>query len=174
MSTTPEERTAPEFAAPSSIPAPPNSPMRAGEPDHATPPRRRRAWLRPAAGALGCVVLGGVLGFGVAQIEWPAAHPIEDALKTCAVENSAYFELGDEGTSLTIETVGSKRSYGAKISDVNCVLRELKTPDSTISRMGQTRALDGRQTATWHGYSASWGYHPEDGMNLVVETAPSR
>lgn len=174
MSTTPEEPAAPEFTTQSSFPAPTNSPTTAGEADDATPPRRRRAWIRPAAGALGCIVLGGVLGFGVAQIEWPAAHPIEGALKACGVEGNSYFELGDDGQSLTVQTVSDKKSYGAKISDTYCVLHELKTPDSTISRMGQTRALDGRQSATWKGYSASWGYHPDSGMNVVIETAESR
>ena len=31
------------------------------------------------------------------------------------------------------------------------------------------RALDGRQTGTWDDFEASWGYHPDDGINLVIE-----
>jgi hypothetical protein len=35
--------------------------------------------------------------------------------------------------------------------------------------MEQTRALDGRQQDTWGGYTASWSYHPDSGMELIVQ-----
>lgn len=178
MSIKPEGPAAPDDAVP------PNSSTTAPDAGDATPPARRRVWIRPAVGALACVLVGSVLGFGVAKIEMPAgpaaptaspspsasAQPIKEALSRCGVANSSYFTVGDGGKSLTVQTVGSKKSYGASIEDTYCVLRRLNAPDSAISRMGQTRALDGRQTANWKGYSASWGYHPDDGMNLVVES----
>jgi hypothetical protein len=42
-------------------------------------------------------------------------------------------------------------------------------PDSIDSRIGSKRALDGRQTATWDGFSASWGYHPDSGLDIVID-----
>lgn len=30
-------------------------------------------------------------------------------------------------------------------------------------------ALEGRQDAEWDNYSASWGYHPDSGLDIVVE-----
>jgi hypothetical protein len=50
-----------------------------------------------------------------------------------------------------------------------CVLQGLEASDSVIARMDNTRALDGRQTGTWGDFEASWGYHPDDGLNLVIE-----
>lgn len=41
-------------------------------------------------------------------------------------------------------------------------------PESVKAHMFATRALDGRQTDTWPGFSASWSYHPDDGMDLVI------
>jgi hypothetical protein len=51
------------------------------------------------------------------------------------------------------------------------VLGKLHTPDSVTSRIEATRALDGRLTATWSGLSASWGYHPDLGLDIVIEVA---
>jgi hypothetical protein len=48
------------------------------------------------------------------------------------------------------------------------VLRELETPAYVTEQIGQTRALDGRQTATWGDFEASWTYHPDNGLNLVI------
>ena len=33
---------------------------------------------------------------------------------------------------------------------------------------GSTRALDGRQSATWAQFEASWTYHPDDGLDVLV------
>lgn len=55
-----------------------------------------------------------------------------------------------------------------------CVLFELKIPDSVVSRIDSTRALDGRQDAKWENYSASWGYHPDSGLDIVVEISDEK
>jgi hypothetical protein len=47
----------------------------------------------------------------------------------------------------------------------------LKVPQAVRSHMEQTRALDGRQTDTWPGFTASWTYHPEQGLDVVVQVA---
>lgn len=41
-----------------------------------------------------------------------------------------------------------------------------------VARFGTTRALDGQQTADWDGFTASWGYHPDTGLDVVVEPQP--
>ncbi|MFI7482005.1 hypothetical protein ACH9EU_06260 [Kocuria sp. M1R5S2] len=77
--------------------------------------------------------------------------------------------MGDEGRSVTIQTTGEDSSYSADVFEMMCVLQGLGVSDSIVSRMDSTRALDGRQTGSWGVFDASWGYHPDDGMNLVVE-----
>ena len=153
------------------IPEPPtNSPDDAEAPTDA-PVRSSRRWVALTATGAGGFVLGTLLGVGFAGIDFPTATPVPDALSTCGVEGNSYFDLGDDGKSVTIETVGEKKSYGAEVDDAYCVLRELGASDSMIARIGQTRALDGRQTASWKGFTASWSYHPKNGMNLVIEPA---
>jgi len=49
-------------------------------------------------------------------------------------------------------------------------LRELGFPGSTEARIGNTRALDGTLTAeSSTDLEASWTYHPDDGLSIVIE-----
>ena len=34
--------------------------------------------------------------------------------------------------------------------------------------LAASRALDGTQEQSWGDYSASWTYHPDDGLNIVI------
>ena len=44
--------------------------------------------------------------------------------------------------------------------------------DGLVKTFGATRALDGRQQASWDGFEASWTYHPDNGLTLILrETA---
>jgi hypothetical protein len=115
-------------------------------------------------------VLGALLGVGFAQIKLPGSTPFPAALEACGVADSSYFRAGDEGMSLSVQSKG-KEDPGADFADVSCVLRELDVPDSVVSRMGSTRALDGRQSGHWKNLEASWTYHPDSGMNLLIEVA---
>lgn len=171
MSITPEGPTEPGVATPPTQgPTPPFQSATTAAPDlRPTAPRRRR-WILPVAGALGCAALGAFLGFGLAKVDWPLSSPFPGALKTCDVANSAYFRLGDHDASLTVQSEGEKKA-GADFAKVACVLRELGVPDSVVTRMDSTRALDGRQSAHWKDLDASWTYHPDNGMNLLVEVA---
>ncbi|WP_181062313.1 MULTISPECIES: hypothetical protein [unclassified Pseudoclavibacter] len=49
------------------------------------------------------------------------------------------------------------------------MLSSLDVPASTVSKIEQTRALDGRQDDSWDDLEASWTYHPDDGLNIVFE-----
>jgi hypothetical protein len=53
-------------------------------------------------------------------------------------------------------------------SEIACVLRELEAPADVTARMDSTRALDGMQEATWGRVSASWTYHPDDGLDVIL------
>ena len=153
------------------IPEPPTVPPDQAEAPTAVPVRSTRRWVAPMATGAAGIVLGTLLGVGLARLAFPTPTPVPDALKTCSVEGNSYFDLGDDGKSVAIETVGESKSYGAEVADAYCVLRELGASDSMIARMGHTRALDGRQTASWKGFTASWGYHPKNGLDPVIEPA---
>ncbi len=100
-----------------------------------------------------------------------SARLITGAVATCDVADSLGVNVMDEGASLQLSTTG-KESSGASYTEVICVLEELDVPDSVVARFGTTRALDGQQTADWNGFSASWGYHPDTGLDVVVEPRP--
>ena len=81
----------------------------------------------------------------------------------------SYIDLGDQGNSVSMDSKGEEDSGGAGIDVIVCVLAGLDMPDSVASRMDQTRALDGMQDADWDGLHASWSYHPDSGVQIIVE-----
>ena len=108
----------------------------------------------------------------LAQIDFssePApSAALTEAVSSCGVGDTIGIELGDEGQSLTMDSEG-KETYGADFADITCVLEAIGVPDSVSSRMNATRSLDGRLTAEWDEFAASWSYHPDSGMNVVIE-----
>lgn len=76
-------------------------------------------------------------------------------------------DLSDADRTLVIDTQGE--DYGSDTFDgLMCTLGELGTPQSVIARMEQTRALDGMQDARWDDFDASWTYHPDAGLDLII------
>lgn len=148
-------------------------------------PRRTRNWPAWIAG-ITCLVVGfsGGMAIGTStgedggtpvsasdDAEDPAEHavmsPVSAALDSCGVDPSdAGVIVMDGGASVELDA-----DYGlgdVYPGDVECVLEELGAPESVYARMGRTRALDGTQTAEWASYTASWTYHPDDGLNVIV------
>ena len=97
-----------------------------------------------------------------------ASTAIADATETCDVASSSYITVGDGGQSLAMQSEGEE-ALGAEYADIVCVLDQLDVSDSVTNRISSTRALDGRQSAAWDDYSASWGYHPDHGLDMVIE-----
>jgi hypothetical protein len=138
-----------------------------------TQPIRRR-WL-PFVVAGAVIAVAGVVAVVAAtgSSDSPSRRPL-DFLSTETALSKAQTRcdagtLGDEDHTLLIDMMGEEYSSGtATIDDVGCVLAALAAPTSVTARMDSTRALDGMQTATWDGYSASWTYHPDDGLDLII------
>ncbi|TFC65939.1 hypothetical protein E3T25_08920 [Cryobacterium sandaracinum] len=158
------DAVAPTVAAAPSTPAPlPTSPP-------AFSPREVRVGAVGLAiglvvGVVGSLLMASVAG-GLGSIA--LGNPMADAAATCEVETNPWITVGDEGRSISMQSEGEEAA-GANFDDLACVLLELDTPDSVINRIDSTRALDGRQTGTWEDYSASWGYHPDNGLDIVIE-----
>ncbi len=92
------------------------------------------------------------------------------AAEGCDVLETEGVGIGDGGRTISFDTLGTEDTYGASIEDVGCILFAVQTPDAVISRIDATRALDGTQTANWGSIAASWGYHPDTGLQLVLTT----
>jgi hypothetical protein len=81
-------------------------------------------------------------------------------------------DLADDDHTLIIDVGGEAYGSGDDIVDgLACVLDALDTPQSVISQMESTRALDGMQTAEWDDFEASWTYHPDDGVDVIITLA---
>lgn len=91
---------------------------------------------------------------------------LDEAVARCGVPTGS----SDGGRSLILDNRGSDAGSGALTwQQVECTLEELDVPESVLSRMLSTRALDGRQDAEWGGLRADWSYHPDNGLDVIIE-----
>lgn len=140
----------------------------------ATAPKRRPWNMAVIVGGVVLALAGG--GF----VAWQLAHP--PAAPAAAVSPSptstpirdAYFGCGQVGAvsdrdrTIVLDTQGTGLSQ-ASISDVNCILQHLGAPGSIIETMKRTRAIDGRQRGQWGTFDASWTYHPDQGLDVIIQ-----
>lgn len=84
--------------------------------------------------------------------------------------------VSEDHRTVVLDTGLTFEGWGLTV--VDCVLDGLGMPDGDRARMNATRALDGMQEATWsppdydnQSYAASWTYHPDDGLNLILVMA---
>ncbi|RKN47714.1 hypothetical protein [Micromonospora endolithica] len=93
--------------------------------------------------------------------------PLVVADERCRSTSTGGAKLGDEGRTLTLRGQG-KESIGLGYSTLECYWSALGMPDSVKAEVGPTRALDGRRSGDWAGYHASWSYHPDSGLQMVL------
>lgn len=109
----------------------------------------------------------------------PATPPLQAVAEQCDLPDSA---VGDDGTTLILDgegkddrklVGGEMTTVGEKLSieDIGCALAGIGTPDSVVSMMEGTRALDGRQSQDADGYSYTWIYHPDNGLDVIITDA---
>jgi hypothetical protein len=163
------------MTAPSGIPPgfePPNF-----QPAVHSAEKQSNPWVFGILGLVAGLLIGLVAGFSSASPTVLDASPntatdaIFASIETCQVTDSNGITVMDGGRSIELQTSGkSTWGTGAPFSDVTCVLDALGAPSSIKARMDTTRALDGRQTGSWSGFTVSWGYHPDNGLNVIVET----
>lgn len=91
-----------------------------------------------------------------------------NAVKGCNLSSADGVDLGDDGHTLIIDSKGEEDYSGVDIDDVACLLSAVDMPDSVVAEIDSTRALDGTQKARWQEFHASWTYHPDDGVRLIL------
>lgn len=172
-------------------PDPPGPPA---VPPPAAPPPKRRGGLLAAAVVLGVIAAVGIATTATLLLtrggDTPPAEQAADGSPTSTAPAGLEFaaecgpapdvQLATDGGSLQVQTEnaaavtirefgGEPEGAGISMKGLRCILNRLEAPDSVWSRVEQTRALDGRQEASWGGYLASWTYHPDDGVSMVIE-----
>lgn len=155
-------------------------------PSTATQPRTQPAWLLPAVYGGAGLIVGLGLGLGSALIIPSIATAVSDRaaaderasatekasqlLKSAKAACDADVEVEGDGSSMFIDGSGKDLFSGsASFSDIDCILDALGTPESVKNKMYGTRALDGRLDGSWGQYEASWTYHPDDGLDIIIE-----
>lgn len=132
-------------------------------------PRKKRRWKL----GLGMFVLGFIAGIFatvasvVALAMLVGGQKQEFATAVSACKAAPHATVAADGSSLVMNTFGNKQP-GMSVVTLSCVLRELDAPESLMQRMETTRAIDGTREETWGSYRATWTYHPDQGLNVVI------
>lgn len=161
--------------------AEPSSP--GAEPRRAKPSRPRL--LIPLAAGVAGLIVGAVLGSSITGAVTAAQHEAAEKAAIAAAEaaKSTFFadaaqrcgaagvvEIADEGRTMIVDGEGEDFGSGdVTFTKLDCLLDEVNVPASVRSKMYATRSLDGRQSGEWDDISASWSYHPDDGLDLILE-----
>ncbi|MEU2199538.1 hypothetical protein [Isoptericola sp. NPDC019482] len=150
--------------------------------DARTTDERRFSRGTVVASALGGMVVGAsVVALALSLGEAEPAGDVADTEPGSAAFEAAYadcgpsdgLELVDDGTTLALDAQGEEDFSGASYTTVDCVLGALEAPSRVTELMNSTRALDGRQTDSWDGVTATWSYHPDTGLDLLLTVAPA-
>lgn len=137
--------------------------------DHREPPRKKRRWKL----GLGMFSLGFFMGIiaTVVSVVALAALMADGSTNFAAAVNTCqafpYAQVSSDGTSMEMTTSG-KKEPGMSVRTLGCLLEELDAPTSLKQRMESTRAIDGTQEEKWGSYRATWTYHPDHGLHVVV------
>jgi len=97
----------------------------------------------------------------------------EKSLDLCSVSDvDDWSSVTDGGQTMELNGAGEYVFSGLPFQKVECVLRMLDAPTRVATLMGQTRALDGRQSDEWETsygtIDVSWTYHPDDGLDALL------
>ncbi|TDV38728.1 hypothetical protein CLV71_126117 [Actinophytocola oryzae] len=78
-------------------------------------------------------------------------------------------DLDDDDHTLVIDSLGEEPGSGSvDLAGLACLLDGLDTPQSVVAKMNNTRALDGMVSASWGEFDASWTYHPDNGLDVII------
>lgn len=147
------------------------------------PPKRSRAawWV---LGAVALVLLGGTAFVGAWLFVDHGGKTADTVVTTAAkaglesrlTRTKSVCDAGDTGTrvadggkTLIVDGAGEEDGgVGVDNDTLECILVVLDAPESVKEHVYQTRALDGRQQDTWPGFTASWSYHPDSGVEMIL------
>lgn len=134
---------------------------------------RRPWWIAPALAAMGLVTLASVTLAAWVLAHDPAAEEppvtVGPTLRVAHEACGSRGDLSDADRTLYLDMKGEDIGSGAlSWTTVECYLTELQAPEYIVRHMQSTRALDGRQSGSWETFEASWTYHPDDGLDILV------
>jgi hypothetical protein len=146
------------------------------------PPHERRPTRWYLIGG-GIILLGAILA-GAFFLLGGGTPRLQAAAEGCKV-TGPHFQVADDGNTLIIDGPASTASAieagdlpsdadvqdeAAFYDDFLCVIRaeQVKMPAYVVTQVENTTSLAGRQDASWNGLSASWSYHPDNGVDMEI------
>ena len=142
----------------------------------ATPQPAKPNWrTRPIRTAIGVVIAIGLIAIIYTLTVMASTTPLQDARASVLNQLTrddrpiyrSHATIGDDGHTLLLDGAGTD-SDGISVNQLGMTLGALDISDAVITRMEHTRALDGMQTGEWGDYAASWTYHPENGLDVII------
>jgi len=121
-------------------------------------------------------MFGGTATVAGAATADPDAPPVLSALELASAE-CLTGAIAVEADNITLVLDMAVTLYDGSLNydtgdvtfeEITCVLGELNAPTSVTARMDSTRALDGMQDAEWGKFAASWTYHPDAGLDVII------
>lgn len=138
------------------------------------PSRRRWPWLTAIPALLAAIGLSAVVLADGDDGPPTAVNDNGDEMTRlaaaghdCTEASTPHVRVLDYGSGLSIQGEGNE-SDGVDVEVIACILFELDVPDIIVTRIDQTRALDGMQDASWDGIAATWTYHPDNGLQMIL------
>lgn len=140
----------------------------------------------PALGAGGALVLAGCVAFaglllGEDTPDWLPGGPsiLEEAMEECGYpeENLAGITFDEDHDVITVSSAGIQNdgvptAEGMEVfANYLCIEDAVGVPQYVRDEISSTTSLQGRQEAEWDGLSASWSYHPNNGLNITFRMA---
>ncbi len=89
-----------------------------------------------------------------------------------SIEDESWCEIASDGSWMEIDTnpYDLDDYYNSTaLSKIKSINEDLGFSSSVYQEMLETRALDGRQSASSDKYTVSWTYHPDDGMEVMYK-----
>jgi len=139
--------------------------------------QQRTFWLGAAAGAgllvalvVSVITAGLFLRMAINSRLLPGRSTpatLRSAAMACDPSGSGT-SIADKGKTLVIDGKGEEDLRGVDLATLDCLLGRLEVPVAIKQKMFETRALDGRQDGSWGRLQASWSYHPDQGLDLIV------
>jgi hypothetical protein len=83
---------------------------------------------------------------------------------------SPYAEVQDDGLTLVLRGYGENVPFQLSFEEMKCFFRAVAMPEYIQEEMLRTRAIDGTVRATFIAITASWTYHPDDGLFVILHS----
>lgn len=77
-------------------------------------------------------------------------------------------DTADAGHTLHMQTETVDPVNSMSAADFTCLAQNLQMPSRVSDEISRTTSLMGLQSDQWDGIKASWTYHPDNGLDLIL------